>query len=71
MSMAAITDHTDQDEKTGMSRAEYLRASPPLLKVSVLDRFTRVHWSVPVIIFLPIILLLGRQYVKPRPVAAA
>lgn len=57
--MAAITDHTDQDDKTGMSRAEYLRASPPLLKVSALDRFTRVHWSVPVFIFLPLILFLA------------
>lgn len=57
--MATTTKPTNADDQTGMSRAEYLRASPPLLKVSALDRFTRVHWSVPVFIFLPVIVVLA------------
>jgi len=41
-----------------MRRSEYLKASPPMFRSSLLDRFTRVHPAVPVIIFLPIILIL-------------
>jgi dihydroceramide fatty acyl 2-hydroxylase len=54
---ATQTDH-QTDQQTGMSRAEYLRASPPLLKPAALDKITRVHWSVPVFIFLPAIVVL-------------
>jgi sterol desaturase/sphingolipid hydroxylase (fatty acid hydroxylase superfamily) len=42
-----------------MRRSEYLKASPPMFKSGFLDRFTRVHHSVPVIIFAPVILLLA------------
>ncbi len=37
------------------SRAEQLRASPPIFATPVLDRFTRVHPAAPPLIFLPII----------------
>lgn len=37
------------------SRAEQLRASPPLFASPLMDRLTRVHPSVPVVIFLPAI----------------
>jgi sterol desaturase/sphingolipid hydroxylase (fatty acid hydroxylase superfamily) len=57
--MAATTHKPDTDEQTGMSRAEYMRASPPLLKPAALDRFTRVHWSVPLIIFVPVVTVLA------------
>lgn len=42
-----------------MRRSDWLRASPPLFESRVLDRFTRVHPSVPVLIFLPAIVLLS------------
>jgi dihydroceramide fatty acyl 2-hydroxylase len=41
-----------------MDRSEYLKASPPMFKSGLLDRFTRVHHLVPVLIFLPAIVLL-------------
>jgi sterol desaturase/sphingolipid hydroxylase (fatty acid hydroxylase superfamily) len=41
-----------------MDRSEYLKASPPMFKSGLLDRFTRVHHLVPVVIFLPAIVLL-------------
>src|SRR3954454_7658992 len=41
-----------------MDRTEFLRASPPMFKSGLLDRFTRVHHFVPVAIFLPAIALL-------------
>lgn len=39
------------------SRTESLRASPPLFASPLLDRFTRVHPSVPVLIFGPVIVM--------------
>src|SRR5262249_53664808 len=39
----------------GMSRAEELRASPPLFSSPVLDAVTRVHWTVVPLIFVPAI----------------
>ena len=41
-----------------MDRSEFLKASPPMFKSGLLDRFTRVHHLVPVVIFLPAIVLL-------------
>jgi dihydroceramide fatty acyl 2-hydroxylase len=41
-----------------MDRSEQLRASPPMFKSGVLDRFTRVHHLVPVVIFAPAITIL-------------
>jgi dihydroceramide fatty acyl 2-hydroxylase len=41
-----------------MDRSELLKASPPMFKSGVLDRFTRVHHYVPVAIFFPAIVLL-------------
>src|SRR5919109_1586100 len=41
-----------------MRRTEVLKASPPMFKSPWLDRFTRVHPVVPVVIFLPAIVLL-------------
>jgi dihydroceramide fatty acyl 2-hydroxylase len=41
-----------------MRRSEYLKASPPMFRSSLLDRFTRVHPAVPVLIYLPIIVIL-------------
>src|ERR671923_350294 len=41
-----------------MRRTEVLKASPPMFKSPWLDRFTRVHPVVPVVIFLPAIVVL-------------
>jgi sterol desaturase/sphingolipid hydroxylase (fatty acid hydroxylase superfamily) len=41
-----------------MDRTELLKASPPMFKSGLLDRFTRVHHLVPVVIFLPAIVIL-------------
>jgi dihydroceramide fatty acyl 2-hydroxylase len=41
-----------------MRRTDYLKASPPMFKSGLLDRFTRVHHVVPVLLFTPAIALL-------------
>ena len=41
-----------------MRRSEYLKASPPMFESGLLDRFTRVHPAVPVLIYLPVIAVL-------------
>jgi sterol desaturase/sphingolipid hydroxylase (fatty acid hydroxylase superfamily) len=41
-----------------MRRTEILKASPPMFKTPWLDRFTRVHPVVPVLIYLPVIAVL-------------
>ena len=41
-----------------MRRSELLKASPPMFNSPWLDRFTRVHPAVPVLIFLPAIVAL-------------
>src|SRR5215217_7714131 len=41
-----------------MRRSEYLKASPPMFRSGLLDRFTRVHPAVPVLIYLPVIAFL-------------
>jgi dihydroceramide fatty acyl 2-hydroxylase len=41
-----------------MQRSDLLKASPPMFRSPWLDRFTRVHPAVPVIIYLPAIVLM-------------
>src|SRR5919201_674610 len=41
-----------------MDRSEFLKASPPMFKSGLLDRFTRVHHLVPVVIYAPVIVWL-------------
>ena len=38
-----------------MRRTDYLKASPPMFQSRLLDRFTRVHPAVPVLIYAPVI----------------
>jgi sterol desaturase/sphingolipid hydroxylase (fatty acid hydroxylase superfamily) len=42
-----------------MQRSDYLKASPPMFRSALLDRFTRVHPAVPVLIYAPAIMVLG------------
>ena len=47
-----------------MRRTDYLKASPPMFESRLLDRFTRVHPAVPLLIYVPLIvvmLVLGVQ----------
>src|ERR1700749_5058420 len=41
-----------------MDRSDLLKASPPMFKSGVLDKFTRVHHTVPLILFGPAIAIL-------------
>jgi len=52
-------------------RSDVLRASPPMFSSPLLDRFTRVHPSVPLIIFVPVIALLEYWGLKNVSVWAA
>src|SRR3569833_1177991 len=42
-----------------MRRTDYLKASPPMFSSGLLDRFTRVHHYVPVLLFAPAITILA------------
>jgi sterol desaturase/sphingolipid hydroxylase (fatty acid hydroxylase superfamily) len=43
------------EELEGLSRSEILRASPTMFDVKWLDKLSRVHWTVPLFIFVPTI----------------
>jgi dihydroceramide fatty acyl 2-hydroxylase len=43
--------------QTHDSRSERLKASPPLFRSQFLDRFTRVHHLVPVVLYAPVVLV--------------
>jgi sterol desaturase/sphingolipid hydroxylase (fatty acid hydroxylase superfamily) len=45
-------------QQDGTTRTELLKASPPMFDSRLLDACSRVHPSVPVILFLPVIVLL-------------
>ncbi|MFJ6799025.1 sterol desaturase family protein [Streptomyces sp. NPDC091268] len=42
-----------------LTRQEYRRASPPLFASALLDRFTRAHPALPVVVYLPIGIVLA------------
>ena len=46
------------DDLEGLSKSEILRASPRMFDWELFEKFSRVHWSVPPIIFVPTILIL-------------
>jgi dihydroceramide fatty acyl 2-hydroxylase len=54
-----------------MDRSELLKASPPMFKSGLLDKFTRVHHYVPVAIFAPAIVILFAFGVERVGVAAS
>jgi sterol desaturase/sphingolipid hydroxylase (fatty acid hydroxylase superfamily) len=47
-----------------MQRSELLKASPPMFESRLLDRFTRVHPAVPVLIYAPVVVLLAVYAVR-------
>ena len=46
------------DDLEGLSRSEILRASPRMFESILFEKFSRVHWSVPPLIFVPVITIL-------------
>ena len=46
------------DDLEGLSRSEVLRASPRMFDSALFEKFSRVHWSVPPIIFVPVITIM-------------
>jgi dihydroceramide fatty acyl 2-hydroxylase len=52
--MASYPRRTDL---AGLPRSEVLKASPRMFESPLLDRLSRVHWSVPAIIFAPAIVI--------------
>ena len=42
-----------------MLRSDQLKASPPMFQSRLLDRFTRVHPAVPILIYAPVIVLMA------------
>jgi dihydroceramide fatty acyl 2-hydroxylase len=54
-------------EDAPASRAQALRASPPMFRSPLLDRLTRVHPAVPAIVFVPAIALLLLHALETTP----
>ena len=52
-----MSEHSIGDGPT-MRRTDVLRASPPMFESRVLDALSRVHPSVPILIFVPVIVVL-------------
>lgn len=59
-----------QPEERQTSRSDVLKASPPMFESRVLDSFSRVHPVVPVVIFVPAIVLLAAWSLSQVTVAA-
>src|ERR1700679_1721394 len=60
----------DMGERS-VSRTDVLRASPPMFESKILDALSRVHPTVPVIIFLPAIIALAAWGLSDVTVAGA
>ena len=60
----------DMSERS-VNRTDVLRASPPMFESRVLDALSRVHPTVPVLIFLPAIVLLLAWGLESVSAAAA
>jgi sterol desaturase/sphingolipid hydroxylase (fatty acid hydroxylase superfamily) len=52
-------DWSEEMDEGAASRTDVLRASPPMFDSRLLDALSRVHPAVPVMIFVPAILLMG------------
>jgi sterol desaturase/sphingolipid hydroxylase (fatty acid hydroxylase superfamily) len=45
--------------QAGSPQADHLSASPRLFENALLDKLSRVHWSVPLFVYTPVLILLG------------
>jgi dihydroceramide fatty acyl 2-hydroxylase len=53
-----MATHRADEDLEGLSRSEVLRASPRMFDWELFEKFSRVHWSVPPLIFVPTITIL-------------
>jgi sterol desaturase/sphingolipid hydroxylase (fatty acid hydroxylase superfamily) len=59
--MKPVTHYSDDENS---QQAASLRASPRIFKNPLLDKLSRVHWSTPLFIYLPLVFLLARLSIK-------
>jgi len=52
-----MATYPTREELAGMRRSEVLRASPRMFESNLLDKLSRVHWSVPLFIFGPAVII--------------
>lgn len=52
-----MASYPTREELSGMRRSEVLKASPRMFDSNLLDKLSRVHWSVPLFIFIPAIVV--------------
>jgi len=52
-----MASYPTREELSGMRRSEVLKASPRMFESNLLDKLSRVHWSVPAFIFGPAIVV--------------
>jgi len=52
-----MASYPTREELSGMRRSEVLKASPRMFESNLLDKLSRVHWSVPLFIFVPAIVV--------------
>jgi len=52
-----MASYPTREELSGMRRSEVLKASPRMFESNLLDKLSRVHWSVPPLIFGPAIVI--------------
>jgi hypothetical protein len=57
--------------QTGTPEQDMLSASPRLFENDLLDKFSRVHWSMPLIVYAPIVVLLSYLSVRVLSVPVA
>jgi dihydroceramide fatty acyl 2-hydroxylase len=54
-----MTSDSAQSSSKGTNDADFLCASPRLFENPLLDKFSRVHWSMPLFVYIPIVALLA------------
>jgi sterol desaturase/sphingolipid hydroxylase (fatty acid hydroxylase superfamily) len=57
--------------QAGSPEQDMLGASPRLFENDLLDKFSRVHWSVPLFVYMPVVVLLGYVSVQALSIPAA
>lgn len=54
-----MTSGSAQSSGRGSNDADFLCASPQLFENPLLDKFSRVHWTMPLVVYIPIVVLLA------------
>ena len=48
-----------RSESNGAAMADYLTASPRLFENALLDKLSRVHWTIPLYVYAPVVAILA------------